>query len=84
MATAALLRQGALGAIFVAATVPAQPSWWTAESSSAAADGTAADDAAADSGAAYGAAAHEPALPRGAGARPPLGASGAHVLLALG
>ena len=43
----------------VAATVPA--SWWTAESSSAAADGTAADDAAADSGAADGAAAHEPA-----------------------
>ena len=41
----------------VAATVPAQPSWWTAESSSAAADGTAADDAAADSGAT----AHEPA-----------------------
>ena len=45
----------------VAATVPAQPSWWTAESSSAAANGTAADDAAADSGAADGAAAHEPA-----------------------
>ena len=45
----------------VAATVPAQPSWWTAESSSAAADGTAADDAVADSGAADGAAAHEPA-----------------------